>query len=161
MILPYSKVGGEWSIPDPIMVGLWDKAIKQGVDRKTFRGQSIVDSGQFLALMQTQGILPLLCVDDFNPVCVAWLNSIGEKHGFCHFFFFKEFWGKAEQYGNEILDYWFQLVETIVGILTPDNRLAIQYAAKVGFVRLGEIPHVGVFFYKTRDAHGNRKQQTG
>ena len=51
--------------------------------------------------------------------------------------------------GFRLLDYWFSfpgdegpLFDVLIGNIPARNRLAIKYIKKLGFVELGEIPHM-------------------
>jgi len=161
MIIPFAFVDGNWTLSDSVLSGLWKKMETQRLHERTFKDGDVKTEDDFLKMMKSTHNIPVLCVDDeYSPAMIGWINGTGKKFGFGHFFVFREFWGRSVEFGNQVLDYWFSLggedpvFETLVGLLRPENQVAVHYSERLGFRRLGEIPSVGVVMYKTRGEHG-------
>lgn len=81
----------------------------------------------------------------------AWFNEVSDNHCTGHFCFFKETWGKsAFRLAEAVLRYWFAmpnsvgapLFDVIIGRTPSENRLAVRFIRKLGFVVVGEIPKI-------------------
>jgi hypothetical protein len=101
-------------------------------------------------------------------VAVAWLNGLCLNAGFVHHWFARAAWGPlAMRIARTLLDFWFSvegpqgpLLRVLIGQTPADNRPALAFAARTGFVLLGAIPYVDgpgtVISYLTRERHYGR-----
>ena len=158
MILPFSKVDGEWTLSDEALEYIWVKAQEQKLDKIVFTHGGLKSRHDFITMMKNPSNLPIIIADEEKEraVGIAWLNGIGHDYAHSHFFFFREYWGNSEKYGNEILNYWFSLGEekplfkTLIGVIPESNRRAISFAKRLGYEFIGNVPHVGAVGYKLR-----------
>ena len=169
MIVPYAQVNGSWTIPDSGLEAFYRELQAQKVMPKLFRQARVDDECQFVALLKSPANLATFAFIDSVPVGFAWLNDVRDNHAWAHFGFLKSAWGEdALEFGRMILNYWFQfpsgsggyLFDLICGHTPTDNRSAIAFIAKLGFIIVGEIPLLyraaegrtgAIFSYLTRE----------
>jgi len=102
----------------------------------------------FLAEMQRPCNLPVFIYRGLHPIGFAWLNGITANHAFAHFCFLVDSWGRdTEQAGRMVIDYWMSLeangkpvFDVLIGATPETSGLAVGFAERLGFVRVGAIP---------------------
>lgn len=158
MIIPYSFLDGSWTLPDEVIVGLWNKVEKQNLQNLTFKDREVKNVFDFMNLVKSPANICIVIVDEkSNPVGFSWINGMGKGYGFCHYFFFREYWGELTKFAKEGLKYWFDLAldgkpvfNVLIGVTPPENELGIKFAKKHGWQFIGEIPDVGCISFLHR-----------
>lgn len=166
VLVPYVKLDGEWSIGDLIMHEVWNKMRRDRTLRTVFRDGEADTLERFMRVAQApDNVVSVIFSreDATEPptadiVAIVWLNRFGPNYALVNHCFFKEYWGETQEVANIVLEYWFAMkhggktiFDTLVGQTPADNRLGIAFARRLGFTILGEIPHVGVVSYMTRE----------
>lgn len=155
-LLPYSRIGGDWTLSDDIVLGIARQCEKEGTFKRVFCEGGVGTPEEFLAEMQKPTNIPVFIYRGTDPVGFAWLNGIAGNHAFAHFCFLSSAWGPpAEEAGRMLLDYWMSFGESegapvfdvIIGTTPETSVLATRFAQRVGFVRLGSIPRMIVNKY--------------
>ena len=155
---PFSKVDDEWTLNDEALFFLYEKIKSQGLDKVVFYDGSVNNWMEFIAMMKSKEVTPVIAYDDTGVLGMAWLTAGHNEWAFGHFCMLKESWGKKSlKIGKVIMRYWFSLklndkniFKTIIGITPPKNEKALKYIQKIGFNLLGEIPNVGVISFANK-----------
>jgi hypothetical protein len=92
---------------------------------------------------------------------LAWLNGMVHTRAFAHFCMFKNVYGrsteglsKSVEIGRYCVANWLlhtdengkPLVDVLVGVTPERNRMALKWVQRVGFSRVGSVPH-GVWMH--------------
>jgi hypothetical protein len=144
-LVPYAKVGEEWSLPDEFILALAVQMKQEGVFHKVFYDGLVVSPEEFLAAMQRPGIAAVFFFDGHEPIGFAWLNGFVGGLAFVHFCGLRAARGKTLNGGRLAFAYWmkvFTFLSVILGVTPANNKLALRYIKKVGMTVLGEIPNV-------------------
>jgi len=156
-LVPYVEINGAWTASDKVMDEIYFELVKDGTADTVFYDDSIKGPTTFIALMKNPTNLPVIVVTGNDISGVAWINSVSDNRAFAHFAFFKSVWGKTEEIGQRILEYWLAipkgngfLLDVVMGLVPSFNERAHKYVEKIGFKKLGEIPHLV-------NVHGNRE----
>ena len=148
-LIPYAEVNGARSISDELIIDLFMELYDDGVITSVFSDE-LRDAQGFIRFLKDPANLPVFIVVDGEITGVAWLNGIYRNHALSHFVYVKRCWGKRSiDMGFRVIDYWFSfpgergpLLDVLIGNIPARNRLAIKYIQKLGFVEIGEIPHM-------------------
>ena len=159
-IVPYVFYKGEWSLPDEVFLYLWIKIEKQNLVKRTFSDGSVKTSEDFFKMITNQrNMIAVVLNDDNKAIGMGWLNAITVQKANAHFLFLKEAWGKTTFDGaRALIEYWFgleidgkPLFEVLLGQTPIENKPAINFIKRLGWVILGEIPKLGVLIsYRER-----------
>jgi len=147
-LVPYAEYNGARSVSDDTVAGLFCELDDDGVIEAVFN-ESIRTEQDFILLMKSPDNLPVFVVLDGELVAAAWLNSITRNHASVHFIAVKRCRGRSVEMGLRVVDYWFAfpgdngpLLDVLIGNTPANNRLAVQYIKRLGFIEIGEIPHM-------------------
>lgn len=158
-LLPYSKVNGEWSLPDEAMEDAFNLTHSQGSLESIFWTGRIRSAQDFIKYFQSPNNLPVFVFKDTTPCGYAWINNIGMGHAQSHFCVFKDFWGSEfkKEIFESVMNYWFgfgdekgYLFDTLIGMIPKFNTHAIKYVQENGFQLVGEIPNMVKDVFKDR-----------
>ena len=147
-LVPYAKVGDEWTLSDDVVLSLALGAQAQGVLETVFMDGTVNDAYDFLEMMQKPENLPVFVFSGTECVGAGWLNGCIGRVAFAHFLLLRNGRGQfARRAGKLVLNYWRSfktgnesLFEVIIGVVPSENDRAISFVQELGFVRLGEIP---------------------
>lgn len=160
-IVPYVKDvdTGLYSIPDSVMVKIYEKIVDQKLNRWVFFDGKVRSSIDWLSLCKNSGNVLQITWNDDIPVVVSWLNSFGKNHAHAHFCCFKEIWGKhTVEFARNIIKYWFSfndhknepLLDTIIGQTPENNKMASKFLYNIGMQVLGVIPNIEYDVYDNK-----------
>lgn len=167
VLVPYVKIDGEWSISDIIMHKVWTNMVRDKTLRIVFRdGEADTIEGFTRIVQSTDNLVSVIFNRDdatepptVDIVAIVWLNRFGPNYALTNHCFFREFWGDTQEAATMALDFWFgmsdgvkPIFDVLLGQTPADNRLGVSFAKRLGFTILGEIPHVGIVSYMTRDS---------
>ena len=149
-LIPYVEKDGEWSIPDPLMLGIYNKMVEQNLIDIVFVNGTVRDEESWMRFIKNKSNLIHVEGNEKFVEGIAWLNSFGHNYAFAHFCIFQEMWGKdTVPLGEKTLTYWFSLndrgnalLDVILCQLPTSNNFAVSYIKKLGFNILGEIPQI-------------------
>ena len=156
-LVPYVEINGAWTASDNVVSEIYAELLNDGTADTVFYDGRISDQFEFIEMMKNPTNLPVIVMTGNDISGIAWINSISDNRAFAHFAFFKKVWGKTEELGQKILSYWLAipksngyLLDVIMGLVPAFNERAHKYVERIGFKRLGEIPHLV-------NVHGNRE----
>ncbi len=144
-LYPYD---GKDNVNTEVWAYLWIKMEEQGLTDVVFSHGEMKSVFDFIAMMKSGKILPVLTYDTSTgvPVAFGWLSHMELSLGFGHFVFLRELWGTGAcaEIHRDIFDYWFNTLglNLILGLIPSFNTHAIKFAADLGSVILGPIPHL-------------------
>jgi hypothetical protein len=149
-LIPYVEGNGSWSLPDTMMIGIFEKMQDHGLDKVVFVNGTVEDRAQWLNFVKTKTNLVHVIGNEEGVELVAWINNFGKNYAFGHFCFFPEAWGKNTiKLGKQSLDHWFGLnlegkpvLDVILGQLPTSNEYAVKYIKKIGMTILGSVPNI-------------------
>jgi hypothetical protein len=147
-LVPYAKVGDEWTLSDDAVLSLAVRAENENVLETVFMDGTVQDPTDFIDMMQKPENLPVFVFSGTECVGAGWLNGCIGRVAFAHFLLLRNGRGQfARRAGKLVLDYWRsfkveneRLFEVIIGVVPSSNERAISFVQELGFVRLGEIP---------------------
>jgi len=147
-IIPYVESNGVRSIPDNMMIDLFNRIKELGLIESLFFSGEIDTPEKFLLLAKAKSNVVNVVMDNNIIVYLAWLNDFGPNSAFAHFCAFPEVWGNGSvQIGKDIIKYWFDfekdgepILDVIIGRVPTVNRKAVHYIKKLGLTILGDIP---------------------
>lgn len=157
-IIPYIEQNGMRSIPDNVMVGIYDRMKKLGLVEVVFFAGDVDTHEKFLAAMKNPNNIVNVVIKDKIIVALFWLTHVYYNSAFGHFCMFPEIWGRQTiKCLRNNIDYWFgfekdnePILDVIIGKMPTTNRKAIKFIEKCGFTMVGDIPLI---------AHGGDKSK--
>jgi RimJ/RimL family protein N-acetyltransferase len=153
-ILPYTTVDGVPTYKDSEIRRLYHRVVDEGFEDVLFHDNSILNAEEFLVVMKRPDTCLWTVKYDDVMVAMFWINRIEYTHAHFHFTFFKNAWGSpiTDEVGRETMKFMFDLKETetseepmfslLLGRLAASNTIAIEYAKRVGWKVLGEVPNL-------------------
>ena len=172
-IIPYVKMGEEYTLIDAVMGNLFDVMKELGLADIVFANGTIQTSLEWLQFIKHKSNVVHVVGNEKEIELVAWLNSIRHNYAFAHFCCLPSTWGKnSVEIGKMSLQYWFEdlkqddwQLDVVLGQIPAWNIKAIEYTKKVGMVGLGIVPDIkykrndkatGAYFcYITREGFNN------
>lgn len=148
-VWPYALMeSGNWSIPDELILWIWDKMCESGREKHVFWNGCVRDGLSFIAFLRRYDTYPIVVVDTQKgePCAIGWLNGVERTHALVHFCVLGKPWPGI---GQAALEYWksFGLLKVLVGITPETNRPALKYVGKLGFEVVGTIPKLCEMHY--------------
>jgi len=148
MIIPYVESNGMRSIPDNMMIDLFNQMKELGLTESLFYSGEVKTSEDFLKLIKSKHNVVNVVMDDDTIVFISWLNDFSRNSAFAHFCAFPEIWGNGSvEIGKSVIKYWFDfkkngepLLDVIIGKVPTVNKRAINYIKRLGLTILGDIP---------------------
>lgn len=148
-MMPYTEVDGIRTATDSDIKKLFTRTEKDGLVRVVFYEGSINSSCEFLAMAKSNTTLFYILIDGIETVGYTWLNRFENHTARIHFCFFKEYWGKADDFAKYVLDKLLSmtgkngdiLFDLLTGFIPEWNTHAIKFALKCGAHTHGVIPN--------------------
>lgn len=120
----------------------------EGTFQRVFYEGNVHTPYDFLEMMKRPGNLPIFVFRGVEPVAFGWLNGLIGKRAFAHFCTLKTAWGRDALQACQLgLKFWMSfedsgdpIFDVLIGVIPSSNRKAIEFAERVGFTKLGEIP---------------------
>lgn len=159
-LIPYTKIAGEWTLPDEIIASIWDRMMDEGTAKTVFCDGKIKNAGHLIEFFKKdKNLVHVVCDDTGNIEMVGWLNNFGDRTAQCHFNIFKRAWGRnSDELMKAVFRYWFNfknddgpVLDVIMGMIPAVNRLAIRFCKRIGVKFIGEIPNF------TKDAYRGKR----
>jgi hypothetical protein len=144
-----------WSIPDNVMIGVWNKIVDSGRMEQTFYDGFIKNSDDFLDFMKSStNILVLTAYDDHvEIVSIGWINGISNGIAYAHFCYLGKYIKEA---ALMTIDFWKNLdsIKVLIGI-TPEEYVAVlKVIESWGFKSIGIVPSLCEMAYKGKREGG-------
>jgi len=155
VVWPYMKIENEWTIPDKMIMAIWDKIVELNRVKPTWYDGSVKNKEEFIEFMRDPYIFSILVVDaDKIRLCaLAWLNDIIDGTARAHFCFLDKYHPEVIQ---AIINYWKKIdsLEVITGITPKTYKHIIKIADRAGFKIVGTIPQICNMYYENRREGG-------
>jgi hypothetical protein len=147
-LVPYARVGGEWTLSSGVLLGFAARAANEHVLETVFADGAVRTPQDFLEMMQEPDNVPIFVFSGQECVAAGWLNGCAGNAALGHFIVLRAGRGEiARQAGKLVLNYWCSfrvldkpLFDVILGIIPSENYRAIRFAREIGLTELGEIP---------------------
>jgi len=151
VVWPYMKIEDSWTIPIEVMMGVWNRMEELDRVRATFYDGGIQNAGEFIGLMQSETILPVLVVssEKIKLHLLAWLSDIDGGSALAHFCYLDKY---KKEITQMILDYWAKIpvLRVIMGITPESYKVVLKIIQNAGFQISGKIPELCDMYYENR-----------
>jgi len=160
-VWPYFKYEGNWSIPDQVLIHVWNEMEKNGNDKIVFYNGHIRSAEDFISFMKDSNQFLVLSFDMESKKILAWgmINEIKDGVAYAHFSFLDGFKSGP---GETIIDYWRNLkkengdylVEVLIGITPESYERVLKVIQSWGFKMVSKIPKICTMYYQGRKEAG-------
>lgn len=148
-ILPYTEVDGIRTAADSDIKKLFNRTNEDGLLPVVFYEGTIKTACDFLAMAKSKAAFFYILIDGTETVGYTWLNRFENHTARIHFCFFKEYWGKAEDFAKYVLERFTNmtgkegdiLFDLLTGFVPEWNTHAIKFALRCGAHTHGVIPN--------------------
>lgn len=147
-LVPFVQVEGDWILSDWFLTNVYHQVRDQKLIKTVFWEGNIETLDEFISF--TKKPTNIISFVFYDRICIGmtWLSPVSGNHGFGHFCFLKQAWGKHTiRAGRMTMDYWMNfpgvggpLLDVVIGVMPMFNTRAHAYIEKIGGVRLGVIP---------------------
>jgi hypothetical protein len=152
---PYVKTEEGWTIPIQVMLAVWQRMVELDRVKATFYGGQIKTDEDFITLMQSDSIVPILVVESEKPKlrALAWLSNIKNGAAYAHFCYLDRY---QQAIGDLVIGEWSKLdsLKVIIGITPESYYLALKIIERWGFQLVGKIPEICNLHYENRREGG-------
>lgn len=141
--------GKEKNIPDVVLCGVWQRMCAEKRNRAFFWGGQVIDESGWLDFIKSPRNCPVFVIDTIlaDVVMFAILNGISGHIAQGHFCGIGQY---HRGIGETVLNFWaglkgtdeVPLLDTIWGITPSVFPNALRLIKLIGFVLLGEMPHM-------------------
>ncbi len=142
-IWPICKTENGWSVPDELLIKLWQRMVEEGRAAKLFYGGTVTNAAEWIDWLKDPKNLPVIVMDarEKKIACVAWLNNVDKGCAQIHFCMYGY---PHPGIGIVALKYFstFPGLRVIVGVTPQEYATAIRYAKRIGFIEVGAIPNM-------------------
>lgn len=150
-IWPICKTDDGWSVPDELLIKLWQQMVDEGRAARLFYTGTVTNGGEWVEWLKDSRNLPIMVMDsrEMKIACVAWLNNVDRGCAQIHFCMLGP---PATGIGINALEYYsrFPDLHVIVGVTPEEYTTAIRYAKRIGFKEVGVIPNMLQMKYENR-----------
>lgn len=146
-IVPLFNRDGGWSIPDEILVSLWQRIVSENKVEQLFYAGGIHSPADFLRFIKTPGLIVCVVVERAtrSPAALGWLTNASGGSAFVHYCVFG---APRRAVGKALLDYWCgfrgpdgkRLFHVLLGITPEIHTAALRVIRIMGFTSIGTIP---------------------
>lgn len=144
-ILPYVHLDGVPTLRDSDLLGLYDRMDREGLAGSCYQEGRL----HWLEEMKSRRSLLYVCMGDDGPMGMVWLNAFRGRYAHSHLVIFRAYHGRA----NILTARWAiqtvlrsrdahgeYLWDGFVGMTPETNRLAVAFALRCGFRKVGVVP---------------------
>ena len=154
-VWPYIKNQGIWTIPDQVIIGVWDKMCELDRVKTTWWDASIVTQEDFIKFMQDPYIFPTIIVDrdEVRFKVFAWLSDFNDGVARAHFCYLDKY---DFDVGKMMVNFWQKLgtLNVIIGTIPESYKAALKFVERLGFEIIGTIPDICNMVYLNRREGG-------
>jgi RimJ/RimL family protein N-acetyltransferase len=148
------------AFPEDFLVGLYFKTRDQGLLDLVLPGMEDHSLGAFIKLLYGKPLLVGLDKTNNNVAAYAWIWGVegqdGAKKASLGFLFFREYHGKpiTKSLARLALRWWFvkDNVDVMYGTILSSNHVARNYAKRLGFKELADLPRFFIREGRFQDA---------
>ena len=152
-VYPLVKLEDGWSIPDEILVGIWQQIVEEGKVEQLFYDGTIKDIFGWMEFIKRPGTYPILIVKDSKVVHVSWLKDVFDV-GFgawAHHVSIGRYQRGAWEAGRDHWRKYFPNLKILLGMTPETNEKAIKFLQKIcKFTIVGKIPLMCALGYENR-----------
>jgi len=153
VLWPICKTADGWSVPDELLMKLWQQMVGEGRAAKLFYSGTITDEHEWIDWLKDSRNLPVIVMDarEKKVSAIAWLNNVERGSAQIHFCMYG---APAPGIGIKALEYYskFPGLHVIIGITPEHYDTAIRYAKRIGFTEAGRVPDMLHMAYENRRA---------
>lgn len=162
-LIPYTQINGEWTIPDDLIMGLFDKMVADGNYQTFYLNAAVKSREKFLKTCKNPVFAVHIIVrDDGVPVTLWVLQGTTNNFAYVHICGFegatreeklesahmsKDYWFSLERDGKPILD-------VLIGIFPETNKSIKNFAVRAGWKVLGTIPRILYDYWQGKQVGG-------
>ena len=147
MIFPYALTDQGWTIPEYVMVEIYNKMSSCDLIKTVFPSGGGDNLNKFLEYYKRRSNVVHVLLGNDKIDGIVWLNNWRYNSASGHFCFFPHTWGKsAKETGRKVIKYWFDTFNTkdlkldvIFGKIPATNKRAVKFAQEIGLTKIGEI----------------------
>lgn len=149
-VIPVMQTEDGYTISDRTLKLIWETIVDEGKMETVFYNGAVKNAGDFVHYLRREDVYPVVVydVDKEKFTGLAWVNNLNEGTAQCHFCTFnvgQQSPGEPVLMGHEVLSFWHkfptEVLGVLVGIVPATNEKAVEYAEKLGFTNIGEIPN--------------------
>lgn len=148
-MIPYTEVDGVRTATDSRIKEMFERTVKDGLDKIVFYEATIRTADEFLQAMKFGDVLFYFLAVDGRTVGYTWLNRFENHTARQHFCVFKEHWGRSLDLGRFVLDKLIHLkdrdgnflFDLLTGFVPAWNKRAVDFSLKCGGKTHGAVPN--------------------
>lgn len=138
----YGEIDGVRNFTDSFIMSIWDRIETEKKAEYVNRTSENWGREDFLRSVKSDKLHLWIIFYDKKLFAIVWVQNIKGKRAEMHFCTFNGFPRNIVEYGREVQDFLmnFYEFEVVYGFTPADNKLALKYLDKLGWVRLGVLP---------------------
>ena len=144
-IYPLVRRPDGWSIPDEVLVGIWDQIVAEGKKQDLFYDNTINTVFEWVEFLKRPGTYPLLIVDTKKKtvIHITWLKDVFDIGAWCHHCSVGQYRRGAWEAGRDHWRKYFPNLKLLLGMTPETNTQAIRFLEKIcKFTIVGKIPQM-------------------
>lgn len=154
---PFIKLDTGYSIPDKLLLDIWNDIVAEGRNKIAFYGGGIETFKDFIAYLTkpTNHFVFIADTEKKKIVFMAWMNNIQGKTAFVHFCGIGH-GTYRHAIGRLVLDYWerMNIFDVVMATIPETNTTALKLIKPLGFVEIGTIPMLCHLHYENKTVGG-------
>lgn len=150
-IYPLVRVNGDWSIPDEVLLGIWNQIVAEGKLEDLFYDGTIKTPFEWMAFIKRPGTYPILIADKNKKtvVHIAWLKDVWDIGAWVHHCSLGKYQRGAWEASRDYWQKYFKHLKILLGMTPKVNETAVRFLQKIcKFTIVGEIPQMCNMAYK-------------
>jgi hypothetical protein len=144
-VYPLVKLEQGWSIPDEVLVGIWNQIVAEGKDKELFYDGSINTPFEWVEFIKRPGTYPILIANRVKKevVHISWLKDVFDVGAWAHHCSLGKYQRGAWEAGRDHWKKYFTNLKLLMGMTPETNAKAIKFLQKIcKFTIVGKIPHM-------------------
>lgn len=140
-VYPLVKMESGWSIPDEVLLGVWQKIIEEDKLESLFYDGTIKTPFEWMEFIKRPGTYPILIVKNNQVVHVSWLKDIFDVGAWAHHVSIGRYQRGAWEAGRDHWRKYYPNIKLLLGLTPETNEKAIKFLQKIcKFTVVGKIP---------------------
>jgi len=150
--LPYTKRDGIPTFRNSEIKDMYLRAIREGWHDQIFHDGSITNADAFVQYITGTGVLFWGIYHENDLMGFVWANRIEKTHCYCHFGFFKKWWGRDSiltRTGKQFMDMLLiqkypkeTMFDLVLGMYPSTNTHVTAFMKRLGARQFVEIPNL-------------------
>ncbi len=146
---PLIKYEDKWTIPDSVLIDIWDKMVLDKNVEIVFYDACIKDRDEWLRFIKDPHVFPVIVTGDKETIGLGWLTEVWQGTAQVHFCYLNRLMLKA---GKMVLEHWNNVFRNHLHVLwgiTPETyETVLKIIHKWGFISIGTIPKMCCLAYE-------------